>query len=64
MKVKKWEYFVATAIFGETSAKAITDALAEYGRKGWELISVIPFYKDNEGQIIGTQFYFKRPLEQ
>ena len=51
-----WEYKDSS---GETDLK-------KFGEEGWELVSAVPHYTLQGGQLIEvfTTFYFKRPIEK
>jgi hypothetical protein len=58
--MQQWDYTIARiSNWVEGDKKDIEATLGEYGRQGWELISVIAHEQDNF-----TLHYFKRPKSE
>ena len=52
----KWEYKTYESSYPEPEFK-----LKEFGREGWELVSVIPSHSE---RLASYFFYFKRPIKK
>ena len=58
-----WEYKVMKIDKSFWSGKDRTDPekfLSDFGREGWELVSVIPLSQMGGGTTTSLQFFFKR----
>ncbi|PNX49645.1 MAG: hypothetical protein BV457_00905 [Thermoplasmata archaeon M9B1D] len=58
-----WEYKIIKTEKSFWSGKDRSDSeqlLADLGRDGWELVSVVPLSQMGGGTTTGLQFFFKR----